>query len=309
MEEGSERSGGSEESGGSAGSEDCTRSEDCTESEARPPRVAPRRAASTTSARSLLITLLGEYVLPRERPPWTSTVVEALAADGVEEKAARQALARTAADGWIVSERVGRRVRWILTPEGRRLLTEGADRIFAFSRTTPQWDGRWLILLVTVPETRRDLRHRLRTRLTWAGFASPEPGVWINPDPGREAEARNVLHDLDLERGAMSFTATHGTVGDVPAMVARAWDLTGLETEYEAFVAAFGSAGNVLGATTLQTQTRLVHEWRRFPFLDPRLPRELLPADWSGTKAAEVFHARHAEWHPTAQQEWDALDA
>lgn len=257
------------------------------------------------------MTLLGEYVLPRERPPWTSTVVEALAADGVEEKAARQALARTAADGWIVSERVGRRVRWILTPEGRHLLTEGADRIFAFGRTAPRWDGHWLILLVTVPETRRDLRHRLRTRLTWAGFGSPEPGIWINPDPGREAEAKDVLRDLDLDRGAMSFTAAHGTIGDLPAMVARAWDLTGLEADYEAFVTAFGASFRVAigGTAALRAQTRLVHEWRRFPFLDPRLPRELLPADWSGTKAVEVFHARHAEWHAAAQQQWDALDA
>lgn len=253
------------------------------------------------------MTLLGEYALPRERPAWTSTVVEALAADGVEEKAARQALARTAADGWIAAERLGRRVRWTLTPDGRRLLTEGAERIFAFGRTPPRWEGRWLLLLVTVPETRRDLRHRLRTRLTWAGFGSPEPGVWINPDPGREAEAKEVLRDLDLEPGAMSFTGAHGTVGDLAAMVARAWDLTGLEVDYEAFATTFGAL-DPQPAATLHAQTRMVHEWRRFPFLDPRLPRELLPDDWSGTKAAEVFHTRHAEWHEAAQHEWDVLD-
>ena len=254
------------------------------------------------------MTLLGEYVLPRERPPWTSTVVEALAADGVEEKAARQALARTAAEGWITADRVGRRVRWALTPEGRRLLTEGAERIFAFGRTVPQWDGRWLVLLVTVPETRRDLRHRLRARLTWAGFGTPDPGVWINPDPAREAEARDVLSDLDLAHGAMSFTAAYGTIGSQQAMVSRAWDLTTLEAEYEAFIITFGAQTPATDAMALHRQTRLVHEWRRFPFLDPRLPRELLPADWSGAKAAEVFHARHTEWHEAAQRAWDALD-
>lgn len=272
------------------------------------PRVTRRREMSTFSARSLLMTLLGEYVLPRERPPWTSTIVEALNADGVEEKAARQALARTAADGWIASERDGRRVRWTLTDEGRQLLTEGAERIFSFGRTAPAWDGRWLILLVTVPETRRDLRHRLRTRLTWAGFGTPDPGVWVNPDPAREDEAREVLRDLDLDQGAMSFTAAHGTVGSQAAMVARAWDLSTLEADYEEFVTAFGSAAPDTDAAALRIQTRLVHEWRRFPFLDPRLPRELLPADWSGAKAVEVFHAQHAQWYEAAQREWAALD-
>jgi phenylacetic acid degradation operon negative regulatory protein len=271
------------------------------------PRVI-RRRESTFSARSLLMTVLGEYVLPRERPPWTSTLVEALNADGVEEKAARQALARTAADGWIVSERDGRRVRWTLTDEGRQLLTEGAERIFRFGRTAPAWDGRWLMLLVTVPETRRDLRHRLRTRLTWAGFGTPDPGVWINPDCAREDEAREVLRDLDLDQGAMSFTAAHGTIGSQAAMVARAWDLSTLEADYEEFATAFGGAMPDGDAATLRTQTRLVHEWRRFPFLDPRLPRELLPADWSGAKAVEVFHARHAQWHEAAQRGWAALD-
>lgn len=263
---------------------------------------------STFSARSLLMTILGEYVLPGERPPWTSTILEALGADGVEEKAARQALTRTAADGWIASERIGRRVRWTLTDEGRQLLTEGAERIYSFGRTTPAWDGRWLMLLVTVPETRRDLRHRLRTRLTWAGFGSPDPGIWINPDPAREQEAREVLHDLDLADGAMSFTAAHGTIGSHPAMVARAWDLTTLEAEYEEFVTTFVAASPDTDALALRAQTRLVHEWRRFPFLDPRLPRELLPSDWTGTKAVEVFHARHAEWQEAAQRGWDALD-
>jgi len=61
------------------------------------------------------------------------------------------------------------------------------------------------------------------------------------------------------------------------------------------------------GAPALQAQTRLVHEWRRFPFLDPQLPRELLPANWSGTKAAELFHRKHVDWRPAALRHWDQL--
>lgn len=272
-----------------------------------PPHRGRRREAGTASARSLLITLLGEYALPRDRPPWTSTVVAALAALGVEEKAARQALARMAAEGWITAERSGRRVRWSLTDEGRRLLSEGAARIYAFGRAAPSWDSHWLILLVTVPETRRDLRQRLRTRLTWAGFGSPDPGVWINPDPSHEPEAHAVLHDLELP-AAMSFTATYGTIGSQAAMVSRAWDLADLAGLYESFVATFGALAVEGDAAALRAQTRLVHAWRRFPFLDPRLPRELLPAGWSGARAAEVFRARHAGWDAAAQRQWDALD-
>lgn len=254
------------------------------------------------------MTVLGEYVLPRDEPVWTSTLVDVLGLFDIEEKSARQALSRTAGEGWLTSERVGRRVRWSLTPPGRRLLTEGAERIYAFGRDSHEWDGRWLILLVSVPESKRDLRHRLRTQLTWAGFGSPAPGVWISPDTRREAEASTILAELDVGE-PMSFNASYGEIGDEESMVARSWDLSGLEDRYEDFIDEFTGLKPSTPQATLQAQTRLVHEWRRFPFLDPQLPAQLLPAHWSGSKAAEIFHHKHVEWREAAQQYWDALVA
>ena len=73
---------------------------------------------------------------------WTSALVEVLTNFGVEEKSARQALARTASEGWLTSERVGRRVRWALTPPGRRLLTEGRDGLV----TSALDGGAWMLV-------------------------------------------------------------------------------------------------------------------------------------------------------------------
>ena len=78
------------------------------------PKVTRRREVSDASARSLLTTVLGEYVLPHGEPVWTQTIVDVLGRFEIEEKSARQALARVAAEGWLSSERVGRRVRWAL---------------------------------------------------------------------------------------------------------------------------------------------------------------------------------------------------
>ncbi|MCI3271769.1 PaaX family transcriptional regulator [Streptomyces cylindrosporus] len=273
------------------------------------PVVSRRREVGDTSARSLLMTVLGEYVLPRGRPVWTSALVESLALFGVEEKSARQALARTAAEGWLASERVGRRVRWALTPPGRRLLTEGAQRIYDYGSGERTWDGTWLVVLVSVPETKRDLRHRVRTRLSWAGFGSPEPGVWITPHADREAEALAVLKELQLADGAMSFTANYGALGSEAAMVARAWDLTEVEARYEAFIDEFTGLHPADGDAALHALTLLVHEWRRFPFLDPRLPPKLLPPGWSGAKATALFHAKHAQWTTAAERHWEKLTA
>ena len=81
-----------------------------------------RRADGGPSARSLLISVLGQWVGPSATPVWTSTLVGALEALGIEERAARQAVNRTAADGWLEGESVGRYTRWRLTGSGRRLI-------------------------------------------------------------------------------------------------------------------------------------------------------------------------------------------
>ncbi|HEY2552054.1 MAG TPA: PaaX family transcriptional regulator C-terminal domain-containing protein [Streptosporangiaceae bacterium] len=271
------------------------------------PAVSRRREVGGTSARSLLMTVLGEYVLPGDTAVWTISLVRALALVGVEEKSARQALARSAAEGWLHSERNGRRVRWELTGHGRQLLSDGASRIYSFGQQHASWDGRWLMLLVSVPEAKRDLRHQLRTRLTWAGFGTPAPGIWLSPQPARETEARRILAELGLAEASMSFLASYGSVGRPATVVRLAWDLDSLTARYEAFIAAFGGLSPTASAEVFAAQTRLVHEWRRFPFLDPQLPGELLPQGWAGASAAELFHARHASWRDGAGQQWEAL--
>jgi phenylacetic acid degradation operon negative regulatory protein len=271
------------------------------------PALSRRRAVAEVSSRSLLMTLLGEFVLPRAGPVWTSVLIRALAMFSVEEKSARQALARVAAEGWLSAHRQGRRVRWELTTSGRALLTDGAERIYTFGRDQGSWDHGWLVLLITVPEVKRDLRHRLRTRLSWAGFGSPSPGVWVTPDTAREPEARQILDQLGLADGAMSFVAGYGSIGSPGSVAAQAWDLAAVAARYEAFIEEFTSLAPRAPDETLIAATRLVHEWRRFPFLDPQLPVELLPPRWIGTRAARLFHARHSEWAPRAQLAWDTL--
>ena len=266
-----------------------------------------RQQAGAGSARSLLLTVFGEYVLPQGRSVWTSTVLHVLAGDGVEEKAARQALSRMAADGWIVSERVGRRVRWGLTETGRQLLTEGAERIYSFGRDRDSWDGRWLTLLVSVPESQRDLRHQLRNGLTWAGLGSPSPGVWVSPHASREAEAKQVVEGLGLASVVFSFCGPFAGIGSERAMVEQAWHLGDLASAYEDFLGQFAGLRPETGDQVLLAQIRLVHEWRRFPRLDPQLPLELLPAHWIGLRAANVFKDLHQDWHRAAQARWAEL--
>ncbi|MGN6332971.1 MAG: PaaX family transcriptional regulator [Motilibacteraceae bacterium] len=266
-----------------------------------------RRETGAVSARSLLLTMLGEFALPRREPVWTGTFVAALAEVGVEEKAARQALARTAAEGLLLPDRVGRRTRWDLSPAALSLLERGAERIYGFMRQQRKWDGRWLVLAVTVPESQRQLRHRLRTRLTWAGLGSPAPGLWVVPDASREDEVQAITKELGIDTSVMSWVGPSAGIGDPQDVVAAAWRLEEVEQAYQELVIAFAPRRPDTTSETFAAQVELVQAWRRFPFLDPALPAELLDHDWPGPSAAALFHRCHDRWHRRAQAHWDAL--
>jgi phenylacetic acid degradation operon negative regulatory protein len=145
----------------------------------------------------------------------------------------------------------------------------------------------------------------VRSRLSWAGFGSLGAGMWVSPHPEREAEATQALREAGVDRDAHVFTATRSGLGDIRVMVAEAWDLGAIEEQYEQFLAEFG--GRARG-DVLARQIELVHAWRRFPAFDPGLPRELLPARWSGLKAARFFTDRHERRSAAARQGWERLN-
>ncbi|MFG2000574.1 PaaX family transcriptional regulator C-terminal domain-containing protein [Spirillospora sp. NPDC048911] len=273
------------------------------------PAFQRRREIGAASARSLLLTVLGEFVLPAGEPVWTAAFLDALASLDVEEKAVRQALARSATEGWLAAERHGRRTAWRLTPDGRRLLSEGAERIYGFGAPMTAWDGQWLIVLASVPESNRKLRHHLRTRLAWSGLGNLSPGIWVTPHPEREAEVHEVLTEAGVAATATIFVGRLGDVEEARRVAGQAWDLSEIELAYEDFLAEVGALHPGDDRATFTAQVRLVQEWRRFPFLDPGLPSELLPAGWSGTRAVLAFQARHDGWRAAAGRHWRTLSA
>jgi phenylacetic acid degradation operon negative regulatory protein len=264
-----------------------------------------RRAGTVRgpSARAYLLILLGEYALDQGDAAWTQTVVDALALVGFETKAARQALTRTAAAGLLTPHRVGRRTRWQLTPTGHDYLTAAKHRLFA-PGPEPDWNGDWLILLTTVPENHRNLRHQLRTSLSWAGFGSLGPGVWISPHPSHAAEGRQILDNLgDPVHG----TLMHARLDD-PAerhrLVTQAWDVTDLDAQYRAFLDHFTPVHPDSPGQALAHLAHLVYQWRRLLLADPGLPPTLLPTDWSGEQARHLLLTRHPHWHSQARTWW-----
>jgi phenylacetic acid degradation operon negative regulatory protein len=258
------------------------------------------RPRSGSSAKALLLTILGEFVLPHDGTIWTSTVVRSLDTLGVGERNARQAIARLAERGIVQSVKAGRRSCWHLSDHGRRMLTEGAKRIYGFAGNDDRWDGRWLVVLTSIPEEQRAKRHQLRAQLGFAGFGFAGAGVAVSPHLDREDAANAVLKELGLVPGAIVLRAETGDLVDADELLRRAWDLDGLAARYDDFIAAFARRSPAQRQDRFAALVELVHEWRRFPFEDPEIPPRLLPARWPGRRARDVFVDRHADWAPAA---------
>jgi phenylacetic acid degradation operon negative regulatory protein len=263
-----------------------------------------KRAVGAPAARSILLTILGEYVLPSQRSVWLETMIQALGVLDYQTHAARQAIARSVTGGWLRSERTGRRARLSLTPETREMLEAGAGRIYSFGAPW-DWEGRWLLVVLRVPEERRDVRHQMRTQLAWAGFGSLGGGLWISPHVERERELSHVDPAAEL----LSFDAAVGGLGDPARVLTEAWDLASIADAYRGFVDRFRSLRPNTPEAVFRAQTQLVHGWRKFPFLDPDLPESVLPAKWPRAQAHDVFHERHASWHEIAQDYFLSLEA
>jgi phenylacetic acid degradation operon negative regulatory protein len=271
---------------------------------------APRRPgpARGPSARAYLLILLGDYALDQADAVWTHTVVAALGLVGFEEKAARQALTRSAAAGLLDPRRVGRRTRWHLTPAGHDALTAAKHRLFA---TGPErdWNGDWLVLLASVPEHHRNLRHRLRTALSWAGFGSLGPGIWLSPHPSHAAEARQVLDSLGEP---VQGTLLHARLDDPEhrlRLVTQAWDVAELDRQYRAFLDRFTAVRPESSGQALAELAHLLYQWRRLLLADPGLPPNLLPPQWSGEQARKLLLDRHPRWQRMARTWWQTHEA
>ena len=265
-----------------------------------------RRSLGAPAARSILLTVLGEYVLPRGEAVWQETLVAALGALDYSEHAARQALARSVRDGWLVSERHGRRARVRLSAGTAELLRSGAERIYGFGEPW-DWDGEWLMLVLRVPEARREVRHQLRTQLAWAGLGSLGGGVWLTPHVEREAELEALVR-AEPDAEVVSFHGRIGGLGEPRRVAEAAWELAAVIEEYKRFIAGFSRLRPGSPAAVFRAQTELVHEWRRFPFVDPDLPAELLARDWPRRRAHDLFRERHDRWAAAARSYFESLE-
>lgn len=256
-------------------------------------------AGRSVSTQFVVFNLFGDYILPRGGSIWTSDLLRLLGLLGVGERAARSTLARMKQEGWLDTRRFGRRTQTTATRRGRAILEQGDQRIF--EPATEGWDGRWHLVIYSLPEEKRELRNELRKQLAWLGFGSLAPGAWISPHD-RAAPVEAALDELGLRGHVSQFAGRPAGALSDQELVARCWDLPALEAQYRAFLARHAPAHAALRAAAGALDPErcfvrrfwLTYDFQPFPRRDPNLPRALLPDPWAGHAARELFGAYRA---------------
>ncbi|MFD8380493.1 PaaX family transcriptional regulator C-terminal domain-containing protein [Streptomyces sp. NPDC059679] len=256
--------------------------------------------------RSLIVTFYGAYGRGGAGRPAgpvpIAALIRLLGAVGVDAPSVRSAVSRLKRRGLLVADRTDAGAAgYALSEDARQLLDDGDRRIYGHPGAEENTDG-WLLAVFSVPEQERHKRHLLRSRLARLGFGTAAPGVWIAPEHLYD-ETRHTLARLELSPYVDLFRGAHADFEPTEQAVRRWWDLEQLAKLHRGFLYAQEPvlerwAGRAVPATpargdAYRDYVLALDSWRFLPYADPGLPPALLPRDWPGVRAAEVFTALH----------------
>lgn len=261
------------------------------------------------NAQSALFDLYGDHLRPRGGRAPVAALVRLLAPIGVAAPAVRTAISRMVRQGWLAPTRIAGAPGYELTPRAATRLDEAARRIYRLRDGA--WDETWhVVLLGHLAE--RTARDRLRSGLGFLGYGQLGHESWVSPHRSGELDALLATEGVTAD----TFLAQH--LGDATALVRRAWDLDAIAGSYARWledarelVDATGDAAAAAvppdDEAAFALRSRLVHEWRKFLFTDPALPRSLLPPSWAGDDAAVFFDAHATRLMPAARRFVDTV--
>jgi phenylacetic acid degradation operon negative regulatory protein len=250
----------------------------------------------STNTQSMILTIYGDYIRQYGNKIWIGSLIRLLKEFGHNEQAVRVSVSRMMKNGLLQSEKKGNKSYYALTTRGVRRIEEAARRIYRL--TSHEWDRKWRIIMYTIPEEKRQIRDELRKELLWSGFGSLSNGCWVSPNDFKK-EINLLISKYQIEEYVHLFLSDYVGPQSNAVLVEQCWPLHEIEEKYEQFIDTYSKryivhqsviqSGRITDEECFVERASLVHEYRKFLFVDPGLPKELLPDRWNGNHAALLF--------------------
>ncbi len=221
---------------------------------------------------SLIVTFMGDAILPRGGTVALATILTLLDTIDVGGNVVRTALSRLVADGWAERHRAGRHSFYRLGLAREQEARAAAGLIYAARGAA--WDGVLRLVIGEAPPGSAPLAHGVHVLAR-----SPPPGLGIQ---------------LEVRAGLDAVRAT----------AALAWPPERLADSYARFATAFGTlrADELSEEQAMAARLLLIHHYRRLILRDPAIPDALRPADWPGGGARDLCARLYRELLPHSER-------
>ena len=172
--------------------------------------------------------------------------------------------------GWI-------KENLMVTNEGERRMKQ----IFPEYKKPAKWDGKWYLAIFDIPEDLHYKRDILRENLQNLGFGKLQHSVWVCPF-NFLGDIQKIVREQDLSPYVIFTISEQVGQENTKILAERVWNLNKVNREYQKFISDFKGEKD---APFMKVLFRFYSIFQK----DPGLPRELLPDDWEGEYANDLY--------------------
>lgn len=222
---------------------------------------------------SVLITVLGDAIVPRGGVVGLASIQPVLSRLQIEPNAVRTAMSRLARDGWVKRERIGRQSFYALASEGYDLFDQASKRIYATEHVS--WDGTFEFVMMT--DESPAMRKANQRKMGELGFGTLMADVYVRPK-------LHNLHAPSLDSDRLRLEVQSFAPLSVPELVGRCWPVDDLSKgyrtlmlEFEPVLLALAHNRQLEPVDAMACRALLIHEWRKVILRDVNLPTIHMP--------------------------------
>jgi len=172
--------------------------------------------------------------------------------------------------GWVANN-------FKLTKQGEKRLKE----IFPSYQKPAKWDKKWYLVIFDIPEQLRYKRNILREKLKQLGFGQLQQSVWVSPY-NYLLNVAKIIETYDLgDYVIFSMTEKIG-LEKSQDLADRVWKLCQINQEYKEFIKKYAFLEKI---SKFELKINFLFILKK----DPQLPSGLLPSDWKGEEAFNLY--------------------
>lgn len=158
-----------------------------------------------------------------------------------------------------------------------------------------KWDGRWRIISYEIPETKREIRDRLRREMQGWGLGPWHRSFWLTPHPIIE-NLRQLVLGKEEEKYIQAFESKH-IFGHQEILIEKVWSKSNLDRQYREL---FKKWHAILSSPEekLAKFKKIIDSYIDLLRFDPGLPKELVGENWIGFEGWKIFKEIRAILYP-----------